>query len=476
MAGNMNRNVKVFGCAVVVMSAAVNADVNDREQESGASIVKIESIDKRNQYKSTVEAIKLKNFDVRIHDEATFWTAYDRAWDDLAASTNKFFAKAVMIFQDSYREHLDMQRAKENPSDLLRDDNYKYFLTLYGVIVNEIARMVFDIKLENDPVSYVNKDKDDIIECISNGESKFKTIEDYDPSNWNYLLLVNVLNQVKNSDIEINKEIIQCAAEKILKEDKYKGYETRINNAVSDITTYFNQLELYSYLKRTRKLALLPCQIKSKTGLLSLQPLFEQHALKEYSSDKQWIDIVKLIPRNKEDAEITYFTWKGQKMTDGYTFADRVYRYKASKIPSEFRTFYLNSTNRQQQIRQGDLFDRQYKGGCLTEKDSLMLYALNEIISFREQEVMQVVNEIYKKAQDEKLSDDEKIFLDLYNLSKLERDTPQQLLHIRNMKHYNDIITQFWDLFEMGEVDAYRMNVKNWLSLCREHMKNIGLS
>ena len=67
------------------------------------------------------------------------------------------------------RLHYDELRAKENPSDLLRTDNYKYFLTLYDVIPTEIAKMIFNITVQGDSVNYENKSKDDIIECISGG-------------------------------------------------------------------------------------------------------------------------------------------------------------------------------------------------------------------------------------------------------------------------------------------------------------------
>ena len=68
-----------------------------------------------------------------------------------------FLTVAIKVLQDSYRAHLDELREKKNPSDLLREDNYKYFLTLYDVIPTELAKMVFCIKAQDDGVNYVNK-------------------------------------------------------------------------------------------------------------------------------------------------------------------------------------------------------------------------------------------------------------------------------------------------------------------------------
>ena len=76
---------------------------------------------------------------------------------------------AIKVFQDSYRAHLDELRAKKNPSDLLRTDNYKYFLTIYKVIIEEMVKMAFGIEVTGDSVNYVKSNKDKVIECISGG-------------------------------------------------------------------------------------------------------------------------------------------------------------------------------------------------------------------------------------------------------------------------------------------------------------------
>ena len=456
----MNKFSRILVGSLVMTCATVNADDNIVINNSDAIKIDSTNILKEKSPKPKVGEINLEKFDARIYDNAPFGSNYNSAWDELAAYTNKSFAKAVMIFQDSYREHLDRQRAKANPSDLLREDNYKYFLTLYDVLINEFTKMTFNIVYEDDSVSYVNRDEDDIIECITNERSNYKDIALYDASNWNYLLLINVLNQVKNSDAEINSTMIEKAAQKILAKDKYKEYKSELTNAVHDITQYFNELDLYSYLQKIRDLNLKPQNIENTHDLLQLSSLFESHIIKELAADDTSYDKVMLIPKNKSDEKVLYKTHKGVNCDD-YKMSDTVERSIRYRIPDDFLEPDLFCKKRQEQIQKGKYVNSEYKNGRLTERDSLMLSALRSIFDpVRDLNVMEVVQAIYKKAQDDTLSEEEKTFLDLYNLSKLGRGRTKQLLHIKDMKYYNEIIERFWNQFEMGEVDPKRINPK----------------
>ena len=115
-----------------------------------------------------------------------------------------------------------------------------------------MVKMAFGIEVTGDSVNYVKSNKDKVIECISDESNTYKSIESYDASNWNYLLLVNVLNQVKHSDQHVNAQLIQDTATLIAKNTKYSKCTTQLNNAVHDITEYFNELELYGYLERAK--------------------------------------------------------------------------------------------------------------------------------------------------------------------------------------------------------------------------------
>ena len=210
----MNKFSKILGGAAVAMVATMSA-----------------------------RAIEVKHFEAQIYEPANMKEI---------TKQDPFLTVAIKVFQDSYRAHLDELRAKENPSDLLRTDNYKYFLTINKVIIEEMVKMAFGIEVTGDSVNYVKSNKDKVIECISDESNTYKSIESYDASNWNYLLLVNVLNQVKHSDQPIDAELIKDTATLIEKQDKYNKYTTQLNNAVHDITEYFNELELYGYLEKTR--------------------------------------------------------------------------------------------------------------------------------------------------------------------------------------------------------------------------------
>ena len=77
---------------------------------------------------------------------------------------NPLLGVGLTILQYSYRAHLDEVCAKKHP-DLLDDNSYKYFLSIYKVIFEEIAKMKLDIKVMGDSVYYA--EKQEIIECTS---------------------------------------------------------------------------------------------------------------------------------------------------------------------------------------------------------------------------------------------------------------------------------------------------------------------
>ena len=109
----------------------------------------------------SARAIEVKHFEAQIYEPANMKEI---------TKQDPFLTVAIKVFQDSYRAHLDELRAKENPSDLLRTDNYKYFLTINKVIIEEMVKMAFGIEVTGDSVNYVKSNKDKVIECISGGQ------------------------------------------------------------------------------------------------------------------------------------------------------------------------------------------------------------------------------------------------------------------------------------------------------------------
>ena len=171
-------------------------------------------------------------------------------------SRNSFLTVVVMMFQDSLRDHYDTVR-EEGKTNLLKtgaDCQWQYYLTVYEVIVNELVKMAFNIKVKYDNVYYANRRADDIIECTSERTNLYKDIACYDASNWNYFFLINVLNQIKNGGALIDGKLIDNTYTKIIQNEKYKDYGAELKRAQKDIKIYFEELQLYDYLNKVRNL------------------------------------------------------------------------------------------------------------------------------------------------------------------------------------------------------------------------------
>lgn len=99
--------------------------------------------------------------------------------NDIPKSISPRTELALKILQISYKAHLDEVRAKKNPY-LLQNNCYKYFLSVYGVIFNEISKMKLSVIENGNSVYYDGKDENEIIKC------KFaKNVTRYNRSNWN---------------------------------------------------------------------------------------------------------------------------------------------------------------------------------------------------------------------------------------------------------------------------------------------------
>ena len=117
---------------------------------------------------------------------------------------------ALNVFCDSLRYHYDMVR-KNGKSKIMNDKTYRYFESLYKVIHNELAKAFFRISLFGNHVYYYDKDKDDIIE-VEETQIKY-----YSLANFNYILLVNIIHTVINSDITIDDNMVEIVAAKYQK-------------------------------------------------------------------------------------------------------------------------------------------------------------------------------------------------------------------------------------------------------------------
>ena len=153
-------------------------------------------------------------------------------------------AFGVDAFTEHYRAHMwDVRNNyKHTPmeNDIVRYENLKYYNTVYKLIPTEIARCIFDIK---DGMIEYTDNYDDILECKGS-----VPVEQYNQSNWNYVVLVNVLNRYRNYTKGHNKK---HTISKIIKEvceglnKRYgKGYASIIDDAANDIKVYLDTLRL----------------------------------------------------------------------------------------------------------------------------------------------------------------------------------------------------------------------------------------
>ena len=341
---------------------------------------------------------------------------------------------AIKVFQDSYRAHLDELRAKKNPSDLLRTDNYKYFLTIYKVIIEEMVKMVFGIEVTGDSVNYVKPNKDKVIECISDESNTYKSIESYDASNWNYLLLVNVLNQVKHSDQQVNAQLIEDTATLIEKQDKYNKYKAQLNNAVHDITEYFNELELYGYLERARECKWNENELgtfdteeefktdKRKTAIETMENLFTE--MKVMTRRIQDIDV--------EDKNLTNIRVIKPEPDRIFTFEGKQYTQKQYR---EKRVYKIIQYNHSVHDMKGDpeydreevtAFTNKYWHPSITihgvSFDYIELYFLESIGWKVGMNTKSNAIKVLHKAETNELTEDETQFLDIWSTNNILHD------------------------------------------------------
>ncbi|MBQ9335420.1 MAG: hypothetical protein IJS10_02665 [Alphaproteobacteria bacterium] len=159
-------------------------------------------------------------------------------------------AFGVDAFTEHYRAYMwDIRNNYENTpeeNEIVRYESLKYYNTVYKLIPTEIARCIFGIK--GGTIEYTD-DYDEILECKGS-----VPVEQYNQSNWNYVVFVNVLNRYRNNKQKhknyhgittIVKEV--C---KGLNKVYGKKYESDINNAINDIKDYWHILSLGEYAKK----------------------------------------------------------------------------------------------------------------------------------------------------------------------------------------------------------------------------------
>ena len=343
------------------------------------------------------EAVVVDKFHARLYGQS-----------DLKELEKKDFVRmiAVELFKDSLRTHYDLLRYSEKKPKLLQSENWKYFLTLYDVIPNEIAKAMFSISINGDSVNYASKNASNIIECNSKG---YKDISDYSPSNWNYLLLINVLNRVVNTETKIDEALIYNTARDI--DNKYKNkYVYALKKAEKDIKTYFDELDLYKYLQKCKKCRddiIANITSKNEEGILMMPTYFASINSSGYmggNNNGGHSSVYTLL-----SGDINYAGYKIRLKEDDKSFY--------SEDIHDLTQQLINIMQKKELSPESNDYDNEFKQQVMAYllPASVQVVAYNRY-AYHERRAT-FINEILKKAEYKELTNDEKIFLKIYKLA-----------------------------------------------------------
>ena len=190
----------------------------------------------------------------------------------IETENDKYRIIACNVLREKYKVHLnDLRRKRENVSQILKWNSWRYTDTVSDTIISEIARCFLNI---NGGVVSYNKFDGNVLECCRDNGNVFIDPKHFTSSNWNYLLLVNVINRALYYRHDFNERLIDRVASYIqnarfdkihdnLDENKesfvkshfsYEKYESQLKRATYDIKQYFKELDLYSFLNDLRKI------------------------------------------------------------------------------------------------------------------------------------------------------------------------------------------------------------------------------
>ena len=176
------------------------------------------------------------------------------------ADNDANIANGVDAFTENYRAHMwkirNYYAAKDSfikeGCKVVDYKNLYFYRTVYNLIPTELARAVFGIK--GGAVEYTNNSAD-VLECIGDN---YKPIGAYSRSNWNYILLVNLINTAMNSAEKADINLLNSVYDRVKNKYRNKGEWTKrceqlLEKAKQDIKQYARILLFENYLERMRK-------------------------------------------------------------------------------------------------------------------------------------------------------------------------------------------------------------------------------
>ena len=366
---------------------------------------------------------------------------------------NPYLVCGIEIFKDSYRAHLDSLRTQDHTPLLLQGDNYKYFLTVYDVIPSELLKLVFDVRTIGSKIFYFGRQENEIIRVTPE-----KFYDNYTSSNWIYFLLVNVLNQVKNSTKDINFELINDTANIISTHPHYAKYAKKLRNSALSLKYYFDELDLYKYLKRIRECISFDITNFTQNSIEQLKNLFEDETVELATPDYSWYTAQIEIKPTKPKLENRKHSMTEPIRTKYCIIIPQqeekeVRKYKEYNLP-----FY-------------DI-DSQQKDETEIMMNYTRLWFIKEC---RLPEITEIVTHIMKNARERKLGKEEVKFLELWKIAYYKEQLlgNDATIHYRLpcASYYTNLIKRLWDDLALGvpnldnpkEIEVIKKNLHNFL-------------
>lgn len=142
--------------------------------------------------------------------------------------SGNYLKAAVQTLKEVYRLHLEDVISKNGK--ILKKYDLK---TITEVIPSEIIASKLNIHTNDDESVDYNNAEEKTLECLG---KRYKNLSSYTQSNFNYIMLINVLDMCVAND---DAQAISKAKTKILEKDKYKKFSKLIDAAEKDLSEYF---------------------------------------------------------------------------------------------------------------------------------------------------------------------------------------------------------------------------------------------
>ena len=209
-----------------------------------------------------INAIECEDFKVQLTEKQYF----DKL--DKLCYQKEFRDVGIRIFRKYWAMHL-MELRNKKKSDILRWDNLRYAETILNVIPTELARAIFNVNSKQFQYNIMDDKILEIQGC---------TPATYNSSNWNYIVLINIIDKILNSEVKTiveadldgrywsderyqdkeKKIVFIKTTDQVIDEtidnmvNTYSQYKSNIIKAKNDVLYYFKELELNNILDKMR--------------------------------------------------------------------------------------------------------------------------------------------------------------------------------------------------------------------------------